>query len=172
MTDTEIVESPGAPPPPLAEAWLNVSAKLGNLTQAMTAERQARIREQPLRAPVQKAGAVPTSGALVLDLGGPAMGRRWDVKNISVTDAADVTAAVTGKAWLYVGQPGAYGPPGLRWELAALPAVDKFSSEQLAVTPPDRLLVVVTGSTAGQVLLARAEILDFPLNLPQAVLPV
>lgn len=172
MSDAEIIPSPGTPPPAAAEAWLNVSAKLGNLTQTITSERIARQREQPLRAPLARAGTIPAAGPLVLDLGQPAMGRRWDVKNVSVTDAADVTTAVTGKAWVYVGQPGAYGPPAFRWELATLPAAETFSSEQLGVIPPDHLFVVVTGGTAAQIVLARAEALDYPLTLPDPVMPL
>lgn len=174
MTEQQITTTPGAAPAPAAEAWLSVSARLGEIGQQLAQQTAvARAQQvQPIRGPLQATGAVPSSGPLVLDLGAPAMGRRWVVKNLSITDAHDVTAAVTGKAWLYAGQVGAYGPHDLRWMEATLPAVDRFGSDQLAIIPPDRLLVVITGGTAAQVLLARAEVLDFPLTLPEAVMPL
>lgn len=171
MSDHTIVtnepDTPGA-----AEAWAHLRLKVGQISDHLAADRARRDRALPIRGPLVKAGTVPAAGPLVLDLGAPAMGRRWDLRNLSVSDAADVGTAAAGAADVYVGTPLAYGPMAWRWQLPTLPAVEKFSSDQIAVIPGDHLLVVVTTGTAGQVLMARADVLDYPLALPKPVMPL
>lgn len=162
----ETVTTPDTAPPDTAQAWASLSLAIGDLRQQIAAQQQQRERPLPIRAPLTTAGTVPAAGPLILDLGAPSMGRRWTLRNLSVSDAADVTTAVAGAANVYVGSPHVVSPVAWRWPLAALPAAEKFSSDQLAVIPQDHLLVVVTGATAGQVLLARAEVTDYPLSLP------
>ena len=170
MTDGQMIDSPAALPPAVAEAWLNVSAKLGSLTTAISAERQQRIREQPLRGPLVRAGTVANPTApLTLDLGGPAMGRRWVLRLLGVSDAASVGTALTGHADVYVGVPGVTSSAHWRWRLATLPGIEKFSDDQVQVTPGQRLYVVVTGATASQIVQSCAEVDDFPLGLGEPV---
>lgn len=173
--DGEMIDSPGAPPPAAAEAWLTVSAKIGSLAQAITADRLQRAteKERPLRAPVVRAATVATPTApLTLDLGGPAMGRRWVLRLLGVSDAASVTTAVTGTADVYVGVPGVTSPAHWRWHFATLPNIEKFSDDHIEVTPGQRLYVVATGVTAAQIVQTIAEFDDFPLGLGEAVIPL
>lgn len=167
MTD-EVVQTPSMGET-AAAAWAEVSLRLGDISSHL--QKQARVRQLsiPIRGPRQASGVMPAAGHLVLSLGSPAMGRRWAVRNLSVCDASDVTAAVTGTADVFVGNKIALSPISWRWHLVALPDTEKFSSDQLAVIPSDHLIVVVNGATPGQNILARAEVLDFPLDLPRAV---
>lgn len=152
-----------------AAAWAEISLRVGDIDKQLQQQTQARRMAIPIRGPRQASGTMPAAGHLVLSLGTPAMGRRWAVRNLSVSDAADVTTAVTGTADVFVGNRIALSPIGWRWHLAALPDTEKFSSDQLAVIPSDHLIVVVNGATPGQVILARAEVLDYPMDLPKAV---
>lgn len=171
--DGQMIDSPGPPPPEFAEAWLSVSAKLGDLTTAITTERQQRAREQPLRGPLVRSGTVANPTApLTLDLGGPAMGRRWVLRLLGVSDAASVATAVTGTADVYVGVPGVTSPAHWRWHFASLPNIEKFSDDQVEITPGQRLYVVATGVTAAQIVQAVAEVDDFPLGMGEAVIPL
>lgn len=173
--DGEMISSPAAPEPNVAEAWLKVSAKLGSLATAITEDRMARTRERerPLRAPRVQAGTVANPTApLTLDLGGPAMGRRWVLRLLGVSDAASVATTLTGTADVYVGVPGVTSPAHWRWHFATLPNIEKFSDDHVEITPGQRLYVVVTGATASQIVQAIAEVDDFPLGLGEAVIPL
>lgn len=171
MIDDQMDPSPD-PTAGLAEAWANLQISIGDIGQQLRADRAARQAAQPIRGPREKAAPVPASGTLVLGLGTPAMGRRWTLRNLSVTDAANVVTPVVGVGNIYVGNTGVYSPSAFRYPLTALPAAAVFDADQIGVIPADHLFVVVTGATPGQVLLARAEVLDYPLNLPRAVMPL
>lgn len=155
--------------------------KLDCLMDQLTGERDARRaarRAQVQAATIWPTGsavgqqqpAVPAAGALVLDLGGPAVGRKWEVRALAVSDAGNVATAVNGKADWYIGK--ATGPTGIaggvplaptawRWTFPVLPNLVTFSSDARTILPSDRLYCVITGGTATQVILAQAEVKDF-----------
>lgn len=125
-------------------------------------DRQERYLQTPNAVPVQAGGVVPAAGTLVLDLGGPQIGRRWLVRRLAVSNGLAVRTALTGVADWYVGQAG--GPPnpaGWQWTMATLPSLSTFSSESIPVTPSDHLFCVITTGAAGQVAVASATVLDY-----------
>lgn len=149
-------------PPQTDTLWARLSLSIDGLTDTVRAERERRMRERPARGSRQRAGTVPATGPLILRLGTPAMGHRWNVRNISVTNASAVRTPAAGTADVYVGNPSAYGPDAYRWNIGAMPGTAGFSADRLVVIPTDHLFVVVEGGTPGDVLLARAEVLDYP----------
>lgn len=158
------------------QAWAALTLSIDGISKQLAASEArtaaARSYRSSIRGPIVRAGVVPAAGPLVLDLGVPAMGRRWTVRNLSVSDAAAVGTALTGKADIYLGSPLAYGPTGWRDHLDALPAVKLYDADQVDVIPSDHLVVVVTGATAGQVVMARADVLDYPNALGRPVQPL
>ena len=130
--------------------------------------RQARYLATPTATPVQASGTYPASGLLRMDLGGPQKGRRWLVRMLRVSEAASVTGTLTGRADFFTGQPanytGADSPANWVWTMGTLPAVDKFTSESITVTPTDHLYCVISSGTPGQHAFVGALVLDYPAN--------
>lgn len=139
-------------------------------------ERRARSKQamQPVAAKVygsavgQQQPSVPASGVLVLDLGGPQMGRWWEVMALGVSDAGNVRTTIAGTADWYVGK--ATGPTGVAgnvplaptgwiWVFPNLPNLVHL--DERIIIPPDRLYCVIAGGTATQNVLAQAEIRDY-----------
>lgn len=129
------------------------------------AVRQALYTATPNAVPLQAGGTVPAGGTLVLDLGAPQIGRRWIVRKLAVSNGVSVASTLTGRADWYVGQPPGVGqvpnPASWQWAMAALPAVQPFSSESIPVLPSDHLYAVITTGTSGQIAVASATILDY-----------
>lgn len=277
MTDTEIIESPGQPPGPLAEAWAGLNLKIGDLTDQIRADRDQRTRlaSMPgIKHPAVATGTVASDGTLTLDLGGPSRGREWTLRRIRIVDSADslvtaggtatavsntfaaaaagsvalpagasmtgfdvtmvpagaavngvmtvtnlaagtlsyelsdsaasagtqfqvrfdalapssasaqptvnvpaivggsayaitvygktaVTGSVAGSAAVHVSPSSVLTTATEAWALTTLPAQEKFTSETLTVIPPERLYLKITGGTSGQVITARADVLDY-----------
>lgn len=163
----ELRESPG-PAPDGPRAWLEISARLGDIGKGVNAlvndGRRAAMTAEPTRAVRRASGIVATGGPdLMLDLGGPSMGRMWSVRSLAVAPASGVTGTLAGSAYWYVGNPSVYGPG--EWCAPAqttLPAFNTVTRDSVDVHPTDHLFVVIHGGTAGQAAYARAVILDFP----------
>lgn len=165
--DGEIRPSPG-PPPEGASAWLDFSAQLGNINggiQQLVNGAAAARNTTPTETSLVASGTVAAGNPpLVMDLGAPAMGRRWSVRNLAVSPAAGPTGTLAGVANWYVGNPAAFGAG--EWAaptMATLPAFQLVSGDQINVTATNHLFCVLTGGTATQSAFARAYVLDFPL---------
>ena len=185
MTSPLLVDTPHAPGPMPDEGATMLAAltvQLSLLVKQITADRnEQRARRKAAIQPVPRVesgfpvgggqSVVPTSGPLVLDLGGPEQGRRWEVRGIAVSDSGNVTTAVAGVANWYVGKatpitaPAAnwvpLAPTGWRWTFPNLPNLTTFSSDSRSIISPDRLYCVITSGTPTQGILATAEIKDF-----------
>lgn len=156
--------TPAAPQGPTA--WLELSARLGDIGrgvgQLVADGRQDRAL--PVQVALSKGGDVPAGGTLLIDVGVPAMGRRWTVKSLAVSPAAGPGGALAGSANWYVGNPGAFGPG--EWcapTQTTLPAFTLLGSDQVWVTPTNHLFCVITGGTPGQSALVRTAVLEYPL---------
>lgn len=152
--------------------WAGLTLRLDTIGQQLQEDARRRRDDRPTRGSLYRGGIVPAGGRLVLDLGVPAMGHRWDLRNVSVSNAGDVRTAAAGTADIYVGNPGAYSPAAWRWGLPALPGAEGFSADRISVIPTDHLFVVVEGGTAGDQLLARADVADYPNQIGRPVIPV
>lgn len=157
-------------------------ARIDCLVDQITGERddrRASKRAQVQAATIWPAGkpvgqdqpAIPASGILVLDLGGPNVGRKWEIRGLAVSDAGNAITAVNGVANWYVGKATAptipaanwvpLAPTAWRWVFPVLPNLVSFTSDARTVLPNDHLYCVITGGTATQNILAQAEVKDF-----------
>lgn len=138
------------------------------LEDQRTALRQALYLATPTAVPIQNSGTYPASGSLRIDLGGPQKGRRWLVRMLRVSEAASVTGTLTGRADFFTGQPATYtgadSPAGWVWTMGTLPAVEKFTSETIEVTPTDHLYCVISSGSSGQHALVGGLVLDYPAS--------
>jgi len=137
--------------------------------------RQMIVKETPTVVPVMgynPAGSISVDGDLVLDLGGPQLGRKWDIRLLRISSSLHVNTAVedTDIANFYIGMPHAYSPVNWVWNFTntastalEIPGVKNFTSNSLTVTPNDHLFCVYTSGTAGNPVLASALILDYPV---------
>lgn len=167
--DGDLTPTPAAPEPG-PSAWLQLSATLGDIGRgvgqlAANAQResQRQSRAVPIEWPLRRGGTVPAGGTLVLDLGGPSMGRRWSVRSLAVSAPTGPTGTLAGSANWYVGNAAGFG--GGEWcapTMTTLPGFQLVGSDQINVTPTDHLLCVISGGTAGQAAIARAFVLDYP----------
>lgn len=112
---------------------------------------------------VGAAGTFPSSGSLVLDLGGPAQGRLWDVARIVVGGITPSTAAA-GAADVYVSAAGRSAMPGglIEWcdTASSLPLNAFYSPGQVFLRYPERLYVVLRSGTSTQQYVTAARIVD------------
>lgn len=109
--------------------------------------------------------AVPVAGPLLIDLGAPQPGTRWNVKRIGVVRGDDATQALTGRADVYVSRVSIFSvagqtmpAEGWKWTFATLPNVVAYSNNVITVQAGNALIVVLTGGTAGQLAYANAEV--------------
>lgn len=129
--------------------------------------RQAVAMAQPAYAPQFASGAVDSSGNLVLDLGGPQLGRRWVVRMATFSDAVSFWNTMgSAQATLCVGRRtgNTVYPSMVRWPFNTAPNAATFGSDQMWITPQDHVLLSVTGGTSAQNIQATIWIQDFSLE--------
>lgn len=114
---------------------------------------------------------MPAGGMVVLDLGGPNPGTRWNVKRFGIIRGDDATQTLGGVANLYVGKstivtltPPLIAAPteGWKWFFATLPNVIAYSDNVITVQAGNNLFAVVTAGTVGQSVTANAEVEVIP----------
>lgn len=153
---------------PSFEAFAQFGAALTTDMRAVRrelADQRARdLAARPVHQGLPQAGTVPASGPLTLDLGTPQMGRAWSVRRLSVSDSSSAIATVAGAATWYVGPAAIPAPGNVAWRLATLPAVERFTGDTLRIKAGEHLICVITGGTAAQGIIARADIADYPAD--------
>lgn len=129
--------------------------------------RQMLMLSTPNVVPVVASGVYPASGSLHLDLGGPQIGRKWHVRLLKVANGHSVGDTLTGTAQWYVGQPptvlGRSSPVNWVWSFATLPGIQNFTSDSIAITPQDHLYCTISSGSSGQLAMAAALVLDYPV---------
>lgn len=153
------------------DADLKVSLDLLGGSVKRLAEQQERANQlvqqagllQPSSRTETAADVCGSTGTLVLDLGGPAQGRLWDVRRIVVGGATRLTAAA-GTADVFVSAAGKLQQPGslLDWadEAATMPLMATYGAAELALRYPEHLFIVINGGTSTQQYLAAARVVD------------
>lgn len=106
-----------------------------------------------------------SGSSFVIDLGGPAVHRRWEVRNIVVGGLTWTT--VTGSALVVVGgarppAPGSVSMNDVRDQAPVLPNPAFYSSGQLVLRNPERLYIVVLTPAASTDYVAAASIIETP----------
>lgn len=175
-----LTETPDTPQLPeeghniLSRLIIRIDCLVDELTKDRDERRSRRKRAvQPVAnwvygAPVGQAQpSMPAAGALVLDLGGPQMGREWEVTRLAVSDAGNVRTALAGTADWYIGK--AISPSGIAGNVPVpptawmwvFPNLPNLVETEQVITPSDRLYCVITGAAASQNVLAKAAIRDY-----------
>jgi hypothetical protein len=154
------------------KVFANVGLSLGkSLDEHTTALREYNRRLQrntPIDYGSQASGAYPTTGLLVLNLGTPDQGTRWEVTSCAV-GGLDQNVTANGSAGLYVaGYLPTTGtitnPSGLAQmadQAKTLPNVGFYGTRQLVVNDQEYLFLVIFGGTAGQTYVANASMTVF-----------
>jgi hypothetical protein len=143
------------------DVLLSIGASIGTLADTLTQDRADRAaRERPPGDnQIFKAGIAPSSGNLILDLGGVPLGQVWQVRRL-IIGGVDVTTTAAGKAYTFSqgGPPSDLALTDCVGIYAALPAIEKFGTHQLFLLPSEHLWVVVAGGSSGQQYAASARV--------------
>lgn len=152
---------------------LNSSLEQMNKRLAHIEALEAAYEERgPVRVALRAAEASDASGAaIVLDLGGPAHGRLWEVRRLVLGGAAWSSTAA-GTALIVTGSGTASSAPPLPDvvdEAASLPKVSFYSSGQVVLRNPAHLYIVIDSPTASTTYAAGGEAFDMPDRPTRAV---
>lgn len=153
--------------------FAELAVRLGSLASKMDAsmrEWDRHTRSQPGDHQTARAGAYPSSGNLLLDLGHPDEGLYWQVRRL-VVGGSDITTQPNGTAWVVVQG----SPPNAAGSNVNLAQVADFTTEQfpqrafygthqLVVDATEHLYVVITGGSSGTVYVASAKYEVFDLS--------
>lgn len=105
---------------------------------------------------------VTAAGTAIVDMGGPAVGRRWELRSI-VIGGPLWSDALAGAATIGVGQVPTAEPAtaDVRDQLATLPGVEFYSAAEFPIRQEHLWVGIATG-TAAQVVSVAAIVTDFP----------
>lgn len=106
----------------------------------------------------------PASGIALLDLGAPAMDRRWHVRRINVSPQ-DPTVTSTAVAYVFRGNNVQHPMMYVDRTQTPLPVQATWEEKQFTLRPSEALLIRVTGGTAGQRIFASAQVLEEPIDV-------
>lgn len=143
-----------------------LGARLGDLTDALAQERRDRAALIPNDVWPSNTGYAATGVNLPLDLGGPPPGRVWLLRGLTIGGVSWGTVAA-GTAECYVSAMAAPAVavarslPDLFEQASALPFRAFYSSRQVALVAPARLVVVVVGGTNLQQYAASARVEEY-----------
>jgi hypothetical protein len=134
------------------EVFTNALERMGDRVVAGVERAMSRPPAQPFVFRPNASGKSAGSGDLVLELGGPASGRFWQVLGITV-GGNRFSSTVAGTALIVVssGAPAnAAGTPlqMIHDQYTALPKVVTGYGRTIQIFPPDRLFVVIATPTA------------------------
>jgi hypothetical protein len=142
----------------------NLGVSIGKSMDRMTSSVDRLMRRLQQNTPIDYGGAAsgvyPASGDLILSLGTPDAGTRWEVSSC-VVGGSDVNIAAAGSAGLYVssfvplpGQANPAGTAGAADIAKALPNVAFYGTRQLVVNDQEYLYLVVFSGSTGQTYIA------------------
>ena len=118
-----------------------------------------------IEVPIRKVKTSAASGNLVIGCGGPAFGRLWEVKRLTVGGVL-WTSTVAGQAIVVVGSTsdGQVTPPlpDIADQAATLPNIAYYSTRQLVVRHPGHLFIVIISPTAATQYAVGGQVSDFP----------
>lgn len=134
----------------LVEIKASIDGLAKQVNRLVALEEQYQTRG-PVQVPLRASGTSPSSGAFVLDLGGPSYGRLWELRRL-VIGGNNWGSTVSGRAEIIVSstRPSltARNLADIVDELTTLPARAFYSSGQVVLRSPDRLYVVLANPSA------------------------
>jgi hypothetical protein len=146
------------------KAWFDVGLTIGKSVDRMETNVRKMMDRLQRNTPVDygyaAAGPAPAGADLLLNLGTPDQGTRWEVTSLLI-GGADANIAAAGTAAAYVGamvpqnnQPAPGGFTNVADLAPALPFVRFYGTRQLVVNDSENLFVVIFGGTAAQLYVA------------------
>jgi len=120
------------------------------------------LRAAPIPKTVSNEAATDATGAAVIDLGVPGLGRTWNVRRVSATFQDATAALAAGVANIFRGS-DPFNPLNFVERIpngTQLPAFDKFSTDQFVLTQDEHLFVRITGAAATTAVFASAQVVD------------
>jgi hypothetical protein len=147
-------------------ALAGIGASLDAMSKKL--DRLRRLEEEyqfgAIEVNLREAGVSAASGSLILGLRGPAYGRMWEVKRLTVGGAL-WTSTVGGTAIVAVSPAAGQLTPALTDvadQAASLPSVAYYSTRQLTVRHPNHLFVVILSPTASTQYSVGGQATDLP----------
>jgi len=147
------------------KVWADVGVTLGKSLDDHTSTLRRYLdrlnRNTPVDYGQQASGVYPATGFLVLNLGTPDQGTRWEIMSV-VVGGTDQNVTAAGSAGLYVGgyvpaTGQTVNPTGLAQmadQAKTLPNVGYYGTRQLVVNDQEYLFLVVFSGTPGQTYIA------------------
>lgn len=113
---------------------------------------EARLRDLPTMRILSSTADVTQAGTFTLDLGGPAEGKRWEVKTIEVSPPDPLTVSNTGSVTIFRRtSAGASNYVDRTDPTVGIPTVGTWTSEQFPVEGGERIFAVGSGLNVVQV---------------------
>lgn len=136
-----------------ADLTAQITLQLGRVSanQQLTAGKLDRLlRRIPVDARATATAVATAAGTAVVDLGGPAVGRLWLLRRLVVW-SGDLATTVSGASVIcYAAGSGAsLSLPDAFDRASGLPAVAFYSSRQVVIAPPGRVILALAGVAAG-----------------------
>ena len=117
------------------------------------------LQNTPISYSTATSGVFPASGSLLLTLGTPDLGTKWEVAFAAI-GGADVNVSIAGIAGLYVtgSQNATGGLPNLQDYASSLPNVGFYSPRQLVVNDREYLMAAIFNGTPGSTYYASVQV--------------
>jgi hypothetical protein len=153
--------------PLVLEALVGLKASTDTLNKRLhnIAKTEEAYQRGVIEVPIRKVATSAASGNLVIGCGGPAYGRLWEVKRLTVGGVTWGTS-VNGSLLIVVGSApdGLTNPPlpDVVNEAASVPNVTFYSTRQLVVRHPNHLFVVILTPSATTQYAVGGQASDFP----------
>lgn len=105
----------------------------------------------PISAQIQASDVYPSSGDLVMDCGGPTLGKAWVLRRIFL-GGTDPTQTTAGSAYFFLSSSKSSNALISAFcfdQMATLPASKFYSSRMVVLSYPQRIICKITSGTAG-----------------------
>jgi len=156
--------------PALLQGMIGLRGSIDSMAKEIEKQRSIEAdyeRLGPVSVKLRGSEAADSGGdTLLIDIGGPARGRRWEVRSLIVGGPL-WTSVVAGSALIVVSGARSATPalPDITDVMAALPAKALYSGGQLVIRWPEHLHIVMLTPTASGLYSAGGFALDLP-DLP------
>lgn len=136
---------------------LDISSSMAN-QNALNKKILNNLENTPISFAAATSGVFPSTGSLLLTLGTPDLGTKWEVAFAAI-GGADINVSIAGIAGLYVtgSQNATGGIPNLQDYASSLPNVGFYGTRQMAVNDREYLMAVIFNGTPGSTYYAAAQ---------------
>ena len=151
-----------------------LSACLGRIDRSLQTLVQlgADPLETPSIVPITHHAALNSSGAAIIDLGGPNLGYEWRVRHCSISDNnawANSMGSAVGQFYNAINFEAAavtIRPNHVIWPFAILPNAATFGADEFPVLYGEHVLCLITGGTSAQLVQATVKLHLYGFYLP------